>query len=795
MSSNQLGEASAMLRRALDEDGDDPPVWRIHLTLGDLIARTGAEPVEAMTEVLIAAIDAPLDEAKEPVRVALEMLTRADRSWMSRLDASVVDALVDRARETGAPPSMVSLAAVLSMLHGSLDTVGSVVSRSTEAEVRADPAIEAAQSVARALDLIDGGRFGEAVAYLDTRAGTVELPAAAAARALALYGQGDLHKALEVAAAAPETFETASAQAIVWLRRAGEGDIFDEDVDPVAQASRAASAAARLEPSLADGLLLRAQVELEGLVDVEAGRRLLEQAVRRLNGEPERVRLWRLQQATRDDDLFRYMKVEVAAACNRPGELAAIQPEDLPFGRTAWRQDAAVAHLVAVAKENDRDPDGAAQMYRTAAGYYKNAGEPDLALDVLRSATALRPSADDVIQLADDLWMASYRHEQQGPEAAERTIVQGLETVDRLGQEGVDVTSSQQIEGAYRRGLLLARVPNLAAVSLVDVWRPLPWLLAVALDDPSHAYRAAHLAWALDRAELARPALHYAEKALGLVDEDAWVQQAYVVMSFNWHGVLDHRARRFVDALGYEDWGAAMRETDALNRNDDSLLAEFATGPVFDTRWGRAVRAQTTARLRGVEEAGPLYRSLQEEAAKDLIDPVTASECALVLGDADAARRYVEDAVDAGKLTARSADFRAALIGLVTGANGVVDTIRGVLVRTIEPATLRDWAYSLFPTLAAAWHDDPDVVQTLEGLQKEAEARIANASVLPPLTIEIDQRIRSSTEPSLDRLVRELLAAEAEGGAAHWETLRRVASETTVLGNISAVFDAIAAPR
>lgn len=795
-SEDRLTEAAHELESALDEAGDDPPDWRIHLHLGRVAERAGDEPVAAISEVLAAVVAAPPEEAEEPARAALAMLAgQSSHQWVSRLADSQVDALVSRARAPDASSLLVSLAATFLFLRGDYETAGSLVSASSSSEVRADPHIGTAQTVARASQLIDSGEFRSALAVLEEAEVPGQDPVAASMRALADYGLGDLDAALDDVADAPETFDTALAEALVWLRRAGEKTETEEGVDPVAQAGRAASAAARLGPSAPDGLLLRAQVELEGTFDISDGRRLLEQAILRLDREPERARHWALQRRVRTDDAFRYMTLEVAAACGRTEELFALQPHDLPFARTDYRQDAAAADLVAGALKEAGRGDEAAAFFESAGRFHTYANEPDLALSARRQATELHPTAERLLELADDQWQASYR--MADTDDADAAIAAGLSALDRLENEGFDADTAQRVDGAYKRGLLLARRADLRPSTLLERWLPLPWLLVAGLDDPTHSYRAMHLAWACNDAGLSRPAWHFAERAIGLDENDRWLREGYVVMHFNWFGVLDEKADAFIDDLGYQPWGSGMRETDALNRNDLSRLRKFTDGDTFDALWARLVRAQSITRLDGLGRAQERFAAVKEEAAKDLADPLVAAECSLVLRELDDARRYIELGVEQGKVSPRAARFRTAMIDVVAGGDADLELLYEGVDSAVDPSALRDWAYSVFPIVAEAWADNHQAVQVLEELQRRTAARI-DTPTLPSLTVEIDKGFNTSTDPELDRLVRELLHAEEGGGVADAEIaedLRRLASDSAALAHAGPILDAIATAR
>jgi hypothetical protein len=798
MGTERFAEAGAELREALREPGDEPPDWRIHFHLGVLEQQAGSEPLEVFSRFLTAALASPAPAAEEPVARALQMLEdhTAARRWTSGLDRAQVDLLLSRALSGGAPASMVSLASQLSLLRGDAETAGSLISTMSDDRLRADPALGTAQTVAEAIRSVDQGDFESALALLD-RSEVAREPTAAAARAMALYGIGRLDQALDSAAGAQVTFETAMAQALVWLRRAAEGSETDAQMaDAFAQAGRAASTAARLAPTLGDGLLLRAQVELEASHDIDEGRRLLQKALRKLERDPDRARLWRLQRRVRDDDRFRYVSLEVAAACDRREDLLAVHPERLPFLRTTVLQDAALAELIARAKHAARELDDSATLFDRSADWYVATGQPDHGLEVRRVGNSIRPTTDGLIKLAREEWQASFRGAEEGRQAADQ-VGNGLAALDRLDGSPLDQDASQRVEAAYMRGLLLARHAELVPATLPDRWRPLPWLLAAALDDPSHSYRAAHLAWALNSAAINRAALHFAERALSLDEHDEWLMETFVVMHMNWYGVLDPRTQDLIDAIGHETWGPTVRAIDALDRGDLQGLRAHLDSVTHDAYWAREVRARGTARLDGIGQAEPLLRSLLDEATSEPINHFAAADAALALRDLDAARRYIEQGRARNQVNPRVAEYTGALIDMLAGSDEAPGVLSAKLSTAINPFLLRSWANAELPILVDTWAQDARAVELLEALRRECLERIDQLPSAVPLTAEVDQALVTSSDPALDKVVRELLHAEARGGVADpaaAEMLRNLAAEAGVPSYVGPLLAATATP-
>jgi tetratricopeptide (TPR) repeat protein len=783
---DKLDEAELMLSAALAEPGTDPPDWRIHMYLGTVGDRVGRPRARAFAEVLAAVVKAPTTEAEAPAELALSMLNEPTaRRWARKLDADLVRTLLASAQNDGAPAPMVSLAAQLSILRGDAAAVGSLFAVSPAAERAAYPAIASASAVARALELVDEGNCEDALAVLAEGEVSAGEPGVASTRAFAFYGAGNLDAALDTAASAAPTFDTAAVEALVWLRRAAE-ERASETSDAIAEAARAASTAARIEPALGDGLLLRAQVELEGNLDISGGRRLLQTAMRKLENEPTRARLWRVQARGRDDDVFRYMTLEVAAACERPEELLRVRPDDLPFATTNYRQDASLAQLVAVALRDAGRASEAAEMFELAATFYKNSDEHDRALRARHSAMALHPTAEGLIKIAEEQWEASFRAEAQSRDAAEDELRKGIDALARLEQCRLDEEPKQRALAAYMRGLLLARRPNLGPVTVMERWLPLPWLLAAALEDRSHSYRAAYLAWALDEAMIRRPALHFAERALGLAPDDAWLQEGLIVMHVNWYGVLEPRIDELIDPMGVEAWGSTLRALDALHQDDLDRLTPLIDDITFDAFWAREIRARAIARVHGLGAAVSLYEDLLRESEKESADDFAAAEAALVLGDVDVARRHLERGISKGTIEPVGAKSMAALIDVVRGGDASVEVLREHLLTMVRPYALREWAYVRLPVLALAWAEQAQTVAAFETLNRVAEERFASLEPQPSLTAEIDIARATSTDTELDELVHRLLKLEESGsevGTDIEERLRQLSAPEAIGAN------------
>jgi tetratricopeptide (TPR) repeat protein len=761
ISDERVPDAAHELHRALGEPGDDPPDWRIRFHLGECAQRLGDEPEAALAHFVAAAAGAPLDEAAAPAQAALRLLEdSASAPRAVGLDATQAAALNRRAQEPSAPAPLVQLALHLLLLRGDLGGARSLVDASASEAVQSDPALDTARAVTRARELIDRGAFTEALAALEEADVQADEPTAIGTRALALYGADRLDEALAAAGAAPPTFDTALVEALVWLTRAATGEEGAAS-EAITRAERAAGTAARMVPSLGDALLLRAQVALEGLEDLSGGRALLERAVRRLESEPERARHWRVQSFVRTDDRFRYMRLEVAAACGRADELLAVELSELPLLRTTYRQDAALAELLAAANGDAGRSQRAAALLDAAASTYDRLGEGELALAARRGASAAAPTADRLLRLAEDCWTAAYRREPAGPEAEEPLVAEGLNTLDRLDGDAL-ATAAERVEAAYVRGLLLMRRGARMSATLSDRWRPLPWLLLAAIDKPEHSYRAEHLSRALLRAELGRPALDLAERALAARPDDEWIKEGVVIMHMSWSGLLDDRIAQIADEIGPADWAAAMHLADAVHRDDRAEAARWIDLPLHDAPWVREVYAVATARLYGLDRAAAAYRALQDEARDK--DDLTAAEVALIFRDVDAARRLFRRGVARHAIGGPRRRLMEAMLRFVDGDDDALPALVEVLDATPRPYLLYEWGRRLFPSLRQAWAGRPRMVEGLERLEAHAARRAEALQDLPPVTAEMDLSGVTSLDRDLDQVVRALLVADAAGG-------------------------------
>ena len=772
-------EARTELRLALDEPGDQPPDWRLHHYLGQLANGV----VDALAEFIAAIVTAPGADGRESAETALGLLECNDASGVAnRLDPEEVGKLVEFTKMGDADPVAVKLAAYITSLRGDTRTAWSLISAS--ADLQDDPRLRPTLAVARAQLLVDKGEYRAALSLMAEYELPVNEPTAIVPRAFALYGLGNLDEALQILRDAPPTFETAAARALVWLRRAASMRGVGR-ASAIAEAEVAASEAVRIDPSSGEGLLLRAQITLEGTDDTKGGRRLLDKAISKLGRKPERALSWRIQRRVRDDDLFRYVTLEVAAKCGQHGELFTVRLEELPFEHTTYLQNGALAELVAAAYKEGEQLDGAAEFLEAAVGFYDSAEEPDRALEARQAITDIRPTAARSLDLAEQYWLASFRAEQCGREAVSKVVQQGLDALGMLDARTPDQEPGDRMLGAYFRGLLLARaVESAESPTRSSYWAALPWLLVAALDDADHSYRAAHLASTLDKARFYRSALHYIDRALDLARDDPWVQEMAIYMRFNWYGALDTETSQLLDERSdpkWCEWRDSVHALDTLLRDDLPGLRLMLNRIIHHDLWADELRASAVSRLDGLEAAKPLWRKVLDLSLKAVPpDRILASHAALALGDLGAALQNIKAEISEGNADYGDVEVNAALIDLVEGDEHALERVLSYVRASKRPYFLRELAHSLCPVLAAAWADQAGVtaglIQLREAAMRTLDERLS--SPLPPLTVELEDGGASSSDPAIDRLVSELLRIEEMRGldpAVAGETLHHLA--------------------
>lgn len=764
-------DARTHLDLALRDPGDDPPSWAIHRRLATVAVRID-EPLSEIQQLLRVACEAPSREAGD-AGITLRELLDDNMKLADALTADDVRKLVARATGEEGSPELLRTAARVSLARGDTAQAAKLVAMSGDPQLISDPGLTAARVITEAYDRIIAGAEEAALALLDEHMLAHTDGVVAAVRALACYGLWDFVGALETLDRAPTTYQGAVVRALAALALAG---IVDEDkrANWYDIAEKAAAEAARLEPpesETREALLLRAQAALERGGDLAEAGRLLDRALLRVPDAAE-FQWWRVQHRVRQgDDRFRFVQVQVAAARHDDHEVLSIWDQiDQHFvqGSTTRLQDAALASAVAAALErSDRSAD-AANAYRSAASSIEqaisseSAGDLADALAARAAAYRLEHNPGDALKMAELHWQRSVTDD---PCESKAETTQGLAVLD--GLQGFDDIDHDL--GAYLRGLLLARRAGETDSALRSRWEPLPWLLVAALADPDEPYRSAHLAYALNNADLAYQALHFGERALEIGGRaDTWLRETAIVMRFNWHGSLSGDSSTLMEGLD-ESWQQAIFGKAALLDDDPVRMCEFLPHITFDAPWAHEARGVMTARCHGRREAFPILERLR--AADTTTRPMVAT-VSLYLSDVTGARRALEDWEKREIWDPDEAREVLAMCDLLDsdGEQGR-DMLEARLAGLRRPFLLREFARDHVPMLLLTYDDRRGAAHALAELRDLAERHLAELDAEPPSLLDgyVDKGkiIDPETQEYVRRLitVTDILQRDADGDA------------------------------
>ena len=429
-------EVLVQLRQALAETTVTLSDAEIYLETGNTLMGRG-DTVSALAEFLKAIVYSPA-AADGAAEVALSLLSSTDGQTLAagvpQQDLGKLSAAI---RECPTPLVSVCLVAAR-ILRERGDAVGAIeILLRADRGDRHDPVAD----IELALAWIDRGQPDKALAYLDragaagkginpllrawalldcgqfadARDATLDAgPAdseAAVVRALALFCLGQADDALSLLDTVSVSRDAALAQAIIRLHKASLGG---SHIDPVAvnAANEAAITAARLDPSNPDVFLILAQVQLEGCIDVDEGRRLLASAVDRTTSSRgrgvEQSRLLRLQvSARKGNSWFQYFYVEVAAALHADDQVLE-RAGYVDGAYTTFQQDAALDMLLADVHTRRGNIPEAAELFAKAAVSFDTSNDLTGAVAAARKAVTEEPSPEHVLSLADYVLRWSY---------------------------------------------------------------------------------------------------------------------------------------------------------------------------------------------------------------------------------------------------------------------------------------------------------------------------------------------------------------------------------------------------
>lgn len=752
-------EAVDQLRQALVAPADRPADWEIHDQLGGLFVGSG-DAAAALTEFVEAVLAAPRTAAAGPADRACALLDGAsgtDAVNGLRPDVSVrLNEQLDRVGSF----ATARLAARIAMIQGDPAAAGSIVNALTDADRARDQVLHRASISARAQVLIEESRADEAFLLLQEISGQADDPAVAALTAGCMYAMGRLDEALEVATGATSV-ELLTLVTLIWLRRAGESGIGGERAEYIDNALTAATAVAREDRRQAESLLLRAQVLLEGAVDLDEGRRLLTRALQRL--EPhEALSWWRLQERYRQDDVHRYFRLEIAVARESDPDVIALA-ESMTFLTTEYLQDGATRQYLAEAVLRRGEKGRAAELFQAAASDFDEAGDlPQAAVCLLRALTTSDgpEPVQQVLDTVERLWTSSFTD----AEAAPALLGAATHLLERIDAR-VEVATAPRTCLLY--GLVCTRRMALAGGDTdSQVWGPLPHLLLAAEAEPDASYSAAHLAGALNAAGLSLPALHYAETAFALEPDDVWLQEVVVSMRLNWFGRLDAGT---IDLLTRMEWPpdndeqatSSWRDTilgyASLLGGDLNRMRDSVGRMSHDSQWGRWVRATATLRISGLDAARSMFEQVIVESRQEgrfatvpwammIIDPTS------LRGEIDTSRN---DRV-IGPAEQRTLRALAELIE-TSGESGASELYE-IMDRMVKPFELLDLAEANLLGLAEVHSRSAGFVATLRRLAATARATADQLVDPPTLAAEIESGWAWCADPDLEAAVALLLA-------------------------------------
>jgi tetratricopeptide (TPR) repeat protein len=749
-----------------------PPDNQIYYELGKVLQ--GRRSAAAAFQAFVAAVAAGPGSGVPAAEAALALLDRNSLTLANTLSPTEIQAALAAVCECHTPPTLAECLLVARLSRGSGDLDGAIRSFRVLADA-AGPA-EAIVFTELAAVLIDAGRPEEALKYLDrvpapageevstlrgwamldsgrfedALAASYEASTAGAphrvSAALALFGLGQNEQALELIGAASAvdqpSRDAALAEAVIRLHIASLGGP-EVDGDAVAAANEAALVAARLEPSNYEVLLVRAQVQLEGVVQVEEARRLLQSAVERVGPAIEQSRWLRIQDRARaHNGWFQYFRTELAAA-RRDFVQVLQRGQSVDRSSTPFAQDAALDMLLAEAHQQRGEHASAEQLFASAARYYSNANDLTAALVASRKRLASRPSAEAACDLADYAWRLTYTS--LSKEQLDKHIAEGLRALESIED---DVPDGLLGEVTVQRGLLLSRAADLAGSRVIgDNWSPIPWLLIAWLLKPTEGFWAAHVAWAFDTVDAQRAALYFSERAYEQNNTDPYPQQTLIAMRFNYFAHLDadteELAREFQDDAAWRD---SVLLQSAMADGNLAAWEGVSWDKLLDVPWMRDSFARVCVLTRGVEAARPYLLQVLEEAQQRPRRWSAAVDISLLLGDPAGATQLIRTGESSGEVTQDEARYKLAMIALATsGGQDAVDSIAEHL-RTRRHANDLRWALSVeLPGMRYVPNRAPGVDDALEALVTIARERMRalESQPLPPLALEVPAACRA----------------------------------------------------
>ena len=757
-------DAERYLELAIGTPGDSPPRWQLLTELGH-IASYREEPMRALEQFLQALLDSPIECSEEPARCVLEQLDGERGPWLAqRADGDLYQQLLARGSAPGNDPAS-KVAARLATLRGDLHKAGEIA-QENRGPMDGDSAWRTAIQASTVLSMLEEFRFADALEALDEVHGEDE-SAVAYLRALALYGEQRDHDAIKACSGFSSKPDLCVVNAISYLALAA-ATVGSERVALLERARDAAALAARLDSGNPVPNLVRAQVLLEGDLDLTEGRRLLKRAVKHL-GEGSHTQdplLWRLQSRRRDDDLYAYFDVEFAHALRRDDQvIARMQSMDLTV--TSHRQDGAARQRLGSAFADRGDIQDAVDAYTMAADSFAFAGDVELERACLKLQLDLEFSAPIALRLAERSWQSSTGDSPRETQAHEATIRGGLDALQQLAArlDGADDGTFADNDLALANvlwGLLVYRRHQLHRISgepiSVDRWRACTSELMAPELVPHDAYYAGHVAELLDDCSLHHASYHFALRAHDLLPDDQWLQSRLIISRSNLYGTLDEQTMRLLEKFNSTDpvWCNSLKTWLLVHSGNMAELTTYLPDVETNALWVQQARASGIALKDGIEIARPHLEDLVKQAISEREFGVAAKTCLRI--NPDRFDELLRLAMTYNVITPRRAQVLVDFQSLIRsdgreGRSGLEQWI-GVIAR---PQRLLELINIDIPTLHQVYGHHAGVSHALNALEQLARTRLLDMG-RPTLDAEIVSGEAWCQDEGLLSTVQSLLA-------------------------------------
>lgn len=771
VAAEEWADAQRHLELALSSPGDSPPEWQLLTELGRIAERQG-DTVSALEQFLKALVVTPRESSSESAAYVMKQLGRDRGSWLAQMaDEDLYQRLLGFGSH-GGNEAVARVAARLATLRGDLYKAGEIAQENTDL-VSGDSAWRTAIQASSVLSMLEEFRFEEALTALNAVQGDDE-GALGYLRALALYGQQRELEAIKVCSDLPPKPDLYVAQTISYLALAAS-TVGPERAALLERARDAAALSARLDAGNPEPNLARAQVLLEGDLDLSEGRRLLKRAVKHLDDgvDTQHLLAWRLQARRRADDLYAYFDVEFAHALGRVDDLIS-RGRDMSFRGTSHRQNGAAQQRLAGALADKEDIAAAVEAYGFAADSFAYAADTERERVCLERQLSLMFSVPTALRLAERSWQSALAEpvrdaaDHQDGIRGGLAALRGLDARLKGTHDDEAVLDSDLALANLLDGLLLQRRAQLDREPAgMDVWRGCTSGLLAPELVPEEAYYAGHVAGLLDDCSLHNAAYHFALRAHTLLPDDEWLQSRLITCRTNWHGTLDGTTTRLLENFSVTDpaWYAAINTWHQVLAGNAAHMTSDLPDAETNALWVRQIRAFGIALRDGIEAARPHLEDLVRQAVTEHEYGIAARTCLRI--DLPRVEEMIGLAVQHDVITPRRAQVLGYLHGLVTsdghdGLSGLEEWIQD----SVRPQRLLEILNVDLPTLREAHDHRTGLIRALDRLADLVRSRML-ASVRPPLTSDIATGEAWCRDDQLREVVQALLAsvdARAFGG-------------------------------